>query len=109
MSFVSARDFLVSDDKFPTCSRIMDLVRALTLQTLKYNFYFKALHVPGHYNDIADSISRFQQTRFRRLAPISIFFFSISIYSNNNNINTSNNKTRPLIATKLVEADLSIQ
>ena len=49
--------------------RIMDLVRALTLQTLKYNFYFKALHVPGHYNDIADSISRFQQTRFRRLAP----------------------------------------
>ena len=37
--------------------RIMDLVRALTLQTLKYNFYFKALHVPGHYNDIADSIS----------------------------------------------------
>ena len=47
----------------------MDLVRAITLQTLKYNFYFKALHVPGHYNDIADSISRFQQTRFRRLAP----------------------------------------
>jgi hypothetical protein len=49
--------------------RITDLVRALTLQTLKYNFYFKAFHVPGHYNDIADSISRFQQTRFRRLAP----------------------------------------
>jgi hypothetical protein len=47
----------------------MDLVRALTLQTLKYNFYFKAFHVQGHYNDIADSISRFQQTRFRRLAP----------------------------------------
>lgn len=49
--------------------RIMDLVRALTLQTMKYNFYFKAVHVPGHSNDIADSISRFQQTRFRRLAP----------------------------------------
>ena len=49
--------------------RIMDLMRALTLQTLKYNFYFKAFHVPGHYNGIADSISRFQQTRFRRLAP----------------------------------------
>ena len=49
--------------------RIMDLVRALTLQTMKYNFYFKALHVPRHYNDIADSISRFQQTRFQRLAP----------------------------------------
>ena len=49
--------------------RIMDLVRALTLKTMKYNFYFKAVHVPGHSNDIADSISRFQQTRFRRLAP----------------------------------------
>ena len=49
--------------------RITDLVRALNLQTLKYNFYFKAFHVPGHYNDIADSISRFQQTRFRWLAP----------------------------------------
>lgn len=49
--------------------RMMDLVRALTLQTLKCNFYFKAVHIPGHRNDIADSISRFQLTRFRRLAP----------------------------------------
>ena len=47
----------------------MDLVPALTLKTMKYNFYFKAVHLPGHSNDIADSISRFQQTRFRRLAP----------------------------------------
>ena len=44
---------------------IINSKRALTLQTLKYNFYFKAFH----YNDIADSISRFQQTRFRRLPP----------------------------------------
>ena len=36
--------------------RIMDLMRALTLKTMKYNFYFKAVHVPGHSNDIADSI-----------------------------------------------------
>ena len=43
--------------------------RVNLIQTLKCNFYFKALHVPGHYNDIADSFSRFQQTRFRRLAP----------------------------------------
>ena len=49
--------------------RIIDLVRALTLKTMKYNFYFKAVLVPGHSNDIADSISRFQQTGFRRLAP----------------------------------------
>jgi hypothetical protein len=41
----------------------------------------------------------------------SIFFFNFffnSIYSNNNNKSTNINKTRPLIATKLVEADLSI-
>ena len=48
----------------------MDLVRALTLKTMKYNFYFKAVHVPGHSNDITDSVSRFQQTRFRRLARL---------------------------------------
>jgi hypothetical protein len=59
----------IINSKRSKCSRIMDLVRALTLQTLKHNFFFKALHVPGHHNDIADSISRFQQTRFRRLAP----------------------------------------
>ena len=47
----------------------MDLVRALTLKTTKYNFYFKAVHVPGHHNDIADYISRFQQTRIQRRAP----------------------------------------
>ena len=39
--------------------RIMDLVHALILKTVKYNFYFKAVHVPGHSNDIAESISRF--------------------------------------------------
>ncbi len=54
----------IINSKRSKCSRIMDLVRALTLQTLKHNFFFKALHVPGHHNDIADSISRFQQTRF---------------------------------------------
>ena len=47
----------------------MDLVHALTLKTMKYNFYFKAVHVPVHSNDTAGSISSFQQTRFRRLAP----------------------------------------
>ena len=49
--------------------RIMTLVRELTLLTLKYNFYFKAQHIAGCKNDISDSISRFQNSRFRRLAP----------------------------------------
>ena len=47
----------------------MDLVREPTLLTLKYNFYFKAQHISGCKNDISDSISRFQNPRFRQLAP----------------------------------------
>ena len=49
--------------------RVMDLVQDLTLCTLKHNFYFRAVHVPGKNNNIADSLSRFQMERFRRLAP----------------------------------------
>jgi hypothetical protein len=56
----------IINSKHSKSPRIMDLVHALTIQTLKYNFYFRAFHVPGHYNDIADAISRFQQTRFWR-------------------------------------------
>ena len=49
--------------------RVMSLVRKLTLLTLQYSFYFKAVHVPGAMNEVADSLSRFQGDRFRRLAP----------------------------------------
>ena len=47
----------------------MDLIRAITLQTLQYNFTFTATHIPGLDNSIADSLSRFQMDRFRSLAP----------------------------------------
>jgi len=47
----------------------MDLVRDLTLCTLQYNFYFRAVHVPGINHNIADSLSRFQMERFHQLAP----------------------------------------
>jgi len=47
----------------------MDLVRDLTLCTLRYNFYFQAVHVPGINNNIADSLSRFQMECFHQLAP----------------------------------------
>ena len=40
--------------KSPT---IMTLIRTLTSITLKHNFYFKALHVAGKLNPIADCIS----------------------------------------------------
>ena len=49
--------------------RIMNLVRLITLQTLLFNFTFTSKHVPGVDNGIADSLSRFQMSRFCRLAP----------------------------------------
>ena len=51
------------------CRRIMHLLRLLVLQCLKHNVCFRAVHVPGVFNDIADSLSRFQMSRFRSLAP----------------------------------------
>ena len=47
----------------------MDLIRAITLQTLQCNFAFTATHFLGLDNSIADSISHFQMDRFRALAP----------------------------------------
>lgn len=51
------------------CDRIMHLVRMFVCQCLRYNITFKAVHIPGVHNDIADSLSRFQVARFRSLAP----------------------------------------
>ena len=50
-------------------SDLMVLVRALTLKCLKLNVVLRAEHIPGCYNVIADSLSRLQIARFRRLAP----------------------------------------
>ncbi len=47
----------------------MYLVRIFVLECLKFNIRFKAAHVPGVFNVIADSLSRFQATRFRMAAP----------------------------------------
>lgn len=51
------------------CPDIMKLVRFFVLQCLKLNVGFKARHIPGKDNDIADALSRFQEERFRQLAP----------------------------------------
>lgn len=51
--------------------RVMELVRPLVLHSMVNNIYFKACHIAGDNNAIADSISRKQWTRFRALAPES--------------------------------------
>ena len=47
----------------------MDLLRALTLISMKHNLFVRARHVPGVHNVIADALSRFQEARFREAAP----------------------------------------
>jgi hypothetical protein len=48
---------------------MMQLLRRLVLIATQCNFAFSSEHVPGCRNDIADSLSRLQLDRFRRLAP----------------------------------------
>ena len=50
-------------------SRVMNLVRLITYQTLRFNFTFTARRVPWVNNGIANSLSRFQMSRFRLLVP----------------------------------------
>ena len=48
--------------------RLMFFVRHLVLACLHYNILFRARHVPGVHNQLADSLSRLQVQRFRKLA-----------------------------------------
>ncbi|XP_042251963.1 uncharacterized protein LOC121886109 [Thunnus maccoyii] len=50
---------------------IMQFVRKLTLVSAQHQFIIRALHIPGHKNTIADSLSRFLFQKFRQLAPAS--------------------------------------
>ena len=51
------------------CHKIMQLVRKLVIRCLELNIHFKASHILGIDNGIADALSRFHVTRFRQLAP----------------------------------------
>ena len=48
---------------------LMIFVRQLVSICLQHNIVFKAKHIPGIYNNLADSLSRLQVQAFRRLAP----------------------------------------
>jgi len=54
---------------------IMYLVRRLAITTMLYNIMFRAVHIPGYDNCIADCLSRFQVQRAMKLNPnLSITF-----------------------------------
>lgn len=48
--------------------RLMFFFRHLVLACLHYNILFRARHVHGVHNQLADSLSRLQVQRFRKLA-----------------------------------------
>ena len=48
---------------------LMAFVRKLVSICLHYNILFKAKHIPGVRNEMADALSRLQVRTFRRLAP----------------------------------------
>lgn len=48
---------------------IMKFVRKLVWYEALYSFTIRAKFIPGCTNEIADSLSRFQLTKFRRLVP----------------------------------------
>lgn len=47
---------------------LLSLIRKLVLICLTHNILFRAKHISGKKNDLADSLSRFQVTRFKSLA-----------------------------------------
>lgn len=48
---------------------LMRLVRRMVLHTLKHNILFKAVHIPGLHNSLADSLSRLQVEKFLEDCP----------------------------------------
>lgn len=50
-------------------THIMSLVRRLVLASLKNNIMFRAIHISGAHNLLADCLSRFQVTQAMNLAP----------------------------------------
>ena len=51
---------------------LMFFVRKMVLICLKYNILFKAKHIPGIHNQLADSLSRLQIQKFIQMAPASM-------------------------------------
>ena len=50
------------------CRHCMYLIRLIVLKCLEFNFRLFAVHIKTEYNDLADSLSHLQFTRFNKLA-----------------------------------------
>ena len=51
---------------------VMVFVHQLVLACLSFNILFRARHVPGVKNVLADSLSRLQVSKSRQLAPVGV-------------------------------------
>ena len=48
---------------------ISNMLRELTLVCLRHNLRVRAVHIPGHFNSLADALSRLQVSKFKAMAP----------------------------------------
>lgn len=69
--FFTDNEALVHVINKATCrdTYLMILVRKLVLVCLRHNILFKAKHISGFKNTLADALSRLQIARFKKLAP----------------------------------------
>lgn len=71
ITFFTDNEALVHVINKTTCrdTSLMIFVRKLVLVCLKHNVLFKAKHISGFKNTLADALSRLQIQRFKQLAP----------------------------------------
>lgn len=50
---------------------IMVILRSIVLKAMQHNIIFKAEHVPGKKNGLADALSRLQVEKFKSNAPLA--------------------------------------
>ena len=69
--FFTDNEALVRVINKPTCrdTSLLIFVRKLVLVCLRHNILFKAKHISGFKNTLADALSRLQIERFKKLAP----------------------------------------
>ena len=69
--FMTDNAALVSilNDQTCKCKRVMKMLRQFVLTSMKFNVLFKAQHIPGKLNVIADCLSRSKYQEEKKWAP----------------------------------------